>query len=197
VRSEIVKRRVGPALYEVMEPGDQIMAGTLAMTGPSPAWELLLALPALAGAVAGAANLFGNLSLPLLISPVLVFVPFLLAWPLQLSRRPVFVAITQRQFICYGLSRLGNEPSRLLFSTPLTAVRTTVLGGRMPNWKAVRYSGPGAEGRGLRFNVRGRWRRDLTDVLAALQAGGAAVHGAPPAQPALDPGLPVGTDTPA
>jgi len=197
VRRQIVKRRAGAALYEVMEPGDQIMAGTLAMTGPSALWELLLALPALAGGVAGAANLFGDLSLPLLISPVLVFVPFLLAWPLQLSRRPVFVAVTQRQFICYGLSRFGNEPSRLLFSAPLEAVRTTVLGRRMPNWRAVRYRGPGAEGRGLRFNVKGRWRRDLTDVLAALQAGGAAVHGAPSVRPARDPGLPVGTDAPA
>ena len=196
MRREIVKRRVGPALHEAMEPGDQIMAGALAMTGPSPVWELLLTLPALAAGVAGAANLFGNFNPPqLLLGPVLVFVPFLIAWPLQLRRKPVFVAVTQRQFISYGMSRFGHEPSRLLFSAPLAAVRVTNLGGRMPNWGAVRYSGPGVDGRSLRFNVSGRWRRDLNEVLAALQVGGAAVDGRPPSRPLLQPGFPVGTDT--
>jgi hypothetical protein len=195
VRREVVKRRVGSALYQVMEPGDQIMAGALAMTGPTPAWDLLLALPALAGGAAAAANLFGGSSPPQLLAPVLVFVPFLFAWPLQLSRKPVFVAVTQRQLICYRMSRLGNEPFRLMFSTPLEAVRMTRLGGRMPNWRAVRYSGPGADGSGLRLNVSNRWRHDLDEVLAALQAGGAAVDGMPPSRPQLRPGFPVGTDT--
>lgn len=197
MRRDIVKRRVGPALYEAMEPGDQIMAGALAMTGPSPAWELLLALPALAGGVTGAAGLFSSLSPSQPLGPVLVFVPFLFAWPLQFRRKPVFVAVTQRQFICYGMSRFGHEPSRLLFSAPLAAVRVTNLGGRMPNWGAVRYSGPGTDGRSLRFNVSGRWRRDLNEVLAALQVGGAAVDGRSPSRPPLQPGFPVGTDIPA
>jgi hypothetical protein len=197
VRRDIVKRRVGPALYEAMEPGDQIIAGALAMTGPSPAWELLLALPALAGGVAGAAGLFSSLSPPQLLGPVLVFVPFLFAWPLQLRRKPVFAAVTQRQFICYGMSRFGHEPSRLLFSAPLAAVRVTNLGGRMPNWGAVRYSGPGIDGRSLRLNASRRWRKDLNEVLVALQVGGAAVDGMPPSRPPLQPGFPVGTDTPA
>jgi hypothetical protein len=58
----------------------------------------------------------------------------------------------------------------------------------MPNWGAVRYSGPGADGRGVRFNVSGRWRRDLNEVLVALQAGGAAVDGMPMGRPPLQPG---------
>ena len=197
MRREAIKRRVSPALYQVMEPDDQIMAGALAMTGPSPAWDALLALPALAGGIAGAAGLFGSFSPPQVIGPVLVFIPFLVAWPLQLSRKPVFVAVTQRQFICYAMSRFGNEPSRLLFSAPLEAVRVTNLGGRVPNWRAVRYSGPGADCRGLRFNVSRRWRRDLNEVLAAPQVGPAAVDGMPPSRPPLQPGFPVGTDTPA
>src|SRR3984885_15919708 len=123
-----------------MEPGDQIIAGALAMTGPSRPWELLLALPALAGGLAGAAGLFSSLSPPQLLGPVLVFVPFLFAWPLQFRRKPVFVAVTQRQFICYGMSRFGHEPSRLLFSAPLAAVRVTNLGGWMPILRVVRYS---------------------------------------------------------
>jgi hypothetical protein len=197
VRREIVKRRVSDALYQVMEPGDQIIAGALLMTGPSPVWELLLALPALAGGVAAAANLFGGFSPPQLISPVLVFVPFFVAWPLQLSRKPVFVAVTQRQFICYRMSRLGNEPSRLLFGAPLAAVRVTSRGGRVPSWRSLIYSGPEADGRRLRLNGSKRWRNDLNEVLAALQAGGAAVDGMPSAQLALQPGFPVGTDKPA
>jgi hypothetical protein len=197
VRREILKRRLGPALYQVMEPGDHIVAGTLAMTGPSPAWELFLALPVLIGTTAAAEGLFSSFSPPQLLGPVFVFVPFLLALPLQLSRKQVFVAVTQRQLICYGMSKLGNEPSRLLFSTPLASVRMTRLGGRMPNWRAVRYSGPGADGSGLRLNVSNRWRRDLNELLAALQAGGAAVDGMPPGPPPLQPGFPLGTDTPA
>jgi hypothetical protein len=197
VRREIVKRRVGPALYQVTEPGDQIMAGTLATTGPSAIWDLLLGLPVLAGTVASATGLFGSFDPALLIGPFLVFVPFLLAWPLRLRRKPVFVAVTQRQFICYRMSRLGNEPSRLLFSAPPAAVRLRFVNSWMLNWESVRYSGPGAGGRGLRLNVRGPWRSDLHEALAALQAGGAAVDGPPPGRPTLKPGFPVGTDTPA
>lgn len=52
-------------------------------------------------------------------------------------------------------------------------------------------SGPGAEGRSLRFNVSGRWRRDLNEILAALQVGGAAVDGTHSGQPELQPGFPV------
>jgi hypothetical protein len=198
VHTEVVKRRVGGALYQVMEPGDQILAGALAMTGPSPAWDLLLALPVLVGAGAGAEGLFGSSSPPQLLGPVFVFLPFLLAWPLQLSRKRVFVAVTQRQLICYRMSGLGNEPSRLLFSAPLAAVRMTRLDGRVPNWRAVRYSGPGpgADGSGLRLNFSNRWRSDLNEVLAALQVGGAAVDGMPPSRPSPRPGFPIGTDTP-
>jgi len=42
---------------------------------------------------------------------------------------------------------------------------------------SFRYSGPGAEGQGLRLNVHLRWRQDLDEVLGALQDGGAAVEG--------------------
>ena len=197
MRRDIVKRRVGPALYQVMEPGDQIMAGALAIAGPSLSWDMFLTLPALAGAVAGAVGLFSSLSPPQMLGPVLVFVPLLFAWPLQFWRKPAFIAVTQRQFICYRMSRLGNEPSRLLFGAPLAAVRVTNLGSRMPNWGSVKYCGPGVDGRGLRLNGSRRWRKDLNEVLVALQVGGAAVDGIPPSRPPLQPGLPVGTDTPA
>jgi hypothetical protein len=121
VRREAVRRRVGPALYQVMEPGDQIIAGTWAMSGSAPAWDALAALPAIALGIAGGANHFTNVSGPFtnVSGPVFggaasmsVFFSTLLMLPLQLRRRQVFVAVTQRQFICYRLSRMGNEPTR-------------------------------------------------------------------------------------
>jgi hypothetical protein len=182
VRREAVKRRVGPALYQAMEPGDQIIAGTLAISGSAPAWDALAALPALAGGIAGGVNLFSNVSGPAFgadASISVIFGTFLMLL-FQLRRGPVFLAVTQRQLICYRLARMDNEPTRLLFCAPLAAVRMTSLRRRMPFWRSVRYSGPGTGDRSLRFNVQGNWRKDLDEVLAALQAGGAAVEGAPP-----------------
>jgi hypothetical protein len=54
VRRQVVKRRVGPALYQVMEPGDQIVGGTLAMTG-SMTWDLIAFVPAITAGVLGTA----------------------------------------------------------------------------------------------------------------------------------------------
>jgi hypothetical protein len=177
VRREVVKRRVGPALYQAMEPGDQIIAGTWAMSGCSPAWDVLAGAPGVASGVAGAVALFSSYAaspIPALVG--LGLSPLILV-PLQHWRRPVFIAVTQRQFICYRLSKVGNEPIRLLFCAPLTAVRMTSLGCGAPRWTSVRYSGPGAGDRGLRLNVQARWRKDLDAVLAALHASGAAVEG--------------------
>jgi len=196
VRRETVKRRVGPALYQVMEPGDQIIAGVLVITGPSAAWDLFPALCAVFCGVLGSAGLFSSFSPPPIVAG-LGIATVLLTLPLQLRRRPLFVAVTQRQLICYRMSKLGTEPSSLLFCAPLTAVRMTRLGGRMPHWASVRYTGPGADDQGLRFNINARWRKDLNDVMTAPQAGGAAVDGQPPGRPALQSGFPVGTDTAA
>ena len=184
-RRTALKRKVGPALYRVMEPGDQIVAGTWAMAGPAPAWDALGALPAIAAGVIGALVLFGNLSGPWSSSAVgvdLGAISFFL-FPLQFLRKPVFIAVTQRQLICYRLAMMGNDPTRLLFCAPLTAVRVTRAGRGAFRWRAVRYSGPGAEGRSLRLNVRGRWREDLDQVLAALQVGGAGVESVPDRSP--------------
>lgn len=189
MRKEVVKRRVGPALYQAMEPGDQIIAGTWAMSGSSPAWDVLAAVPAVAGGVVAAANLFGYHTA----SPGFPLVgiglnPFILV-PLQYRRRPVFIAVTQRQLICYRLSRIGNEPTRLFFCAPLASVRMTSLRSGIPRWRSIHYSGPGASDRGLRLNVYGHWRKDLDEVLTALQASEAAVDGTPgrPLPPVMSP----------
>jgi hypothetical protein len=173
VRRKTIKLRVAPALERVMEPGDRIIAGMSALTGLPPPLDLAVSLPVVAlsfesiGARRDVIALLGGLA-SWLLSVVLLF-----------SRRPVFVAVTERQLICCRLSRIGSEPTRLLFCAPLITVSMISVGRGALRWRSVRYSGPGAEGPSLRLNVRGRWRRDLDEVLIALHAGGAAVPGVP------------------
>jgi hypothetical protein len=184
VRRKTIKLRVAPALERVMEPGDRIIAGMSAMTGPAPLLDLAAGLPAVAvlfvsiGARTAATALWGALA------------SWLLSTALQFSRRPVFVAVTEHQLICFRLSRIGSEPTRLLFCAPLIAVSMISVGRGVPRWRSVRYSGPGAEGPSLRLNVFGRWRRDLDEVLLALHAGGATVPGVSgvPLWPPVTPG---------
>jgi hypothetical protein len=185
VRRKMVKQRVGPALYQVMEPGDQIIAGTWAQTGPSPLVDTLASLPFLAvwlhqiiagGPVPDPGR--GLLSLMTFLADSAV--GGLLPLALLIWRRPVFIAVTQRQLICYGLTRLTSEPARLLFTAPLAAVRIRP-GLRVLGCRSVRYDGPGAGQRPLRLSVSARWRHDLDQVLTAVQAGGAIVQGRQPA----------------
>jgi hypothetical protein len=185
VRRKVIRQRVGPALYQVMEPGDEIMAGMLAMAGLPPLLDMIVGLPiatfSLASISTGGDMTGGGIG----------FAGFLLTLSMQFLRRPVFVAVTQRQLICYRLARIGNEPVRLLFRAPLTMVRLTGNSRSALRWRSVRYSGPGAERGSLRLNVYGNWRQDLGEVMTALQLGGAAVeagHGQLPLPPAGHPG---------
>ena len=176
-RRSTVKRKVGPALYQVMEPGDQIIAGTLAMSGIGPWLEMLfipLALLVVALGVAG----FTDGTPP---APIWSGMAALLTLVRLATRRPVFVAVTQRQLICYRMS-WNYEPVRLSFCAPLPTVRVTSLRRPAPRWRSVRYDGPGPEKGSLQLNVFGGWRQDLDEVLVALQAAGARVTGLPPAQ---------------
>jgi hypothetical protein len=174
VRRKTIKREVGPALRAVLEPGDQIVAETWAITGPGPwldvAGAVIVMALEFAGFKFGAGAFWGSLTL--------VCAPL----ALQLMRRSVFVAVTERELICYRLSRMTNDPDRLWFRAPLLTVRVTSLEPVVfSRWRSIRYDGPGADGRGLRLNVYGRWRRDLDDVLAVLHTQGASMAGLPPA----------------
>jgi hypothetical protein len=107
VQSEVArnkaKGRVGPALYSVMEPGDDIVAGVMTDRGSRPGLEFLLALTAFAvgtggffGLVGswlspGARTILGAAGFAAIITPLATFV----------LRRPVFLAVTQRTLICY------------------------------------------------------------------------------------------------
>lgn len=185
VRRSTIKLAVGPALYNVMEPGDQIIAGTWAMAGPGPWLDLLGAVVGVAG-VALAAGLAG-IKTGAGLGALMAVAPTLVSAVMQFRRWPVFMAVTQRQLICYRLSRTKNAPARLLFCAPPVTVRMTRLRRTMPGSKPIRYDGPGAEGRSLQLNVAWPWRRDLDEVLAALQAQGASVAG-PPSAPTPLPG---------
>ena len=154
----------------MMEPGDEIMAGLLAKTGLPPLLDSIAVLApvavAFAGIIPGGSMTFiWAGSLPSLAT---IAIPFL--------RRPVFVAVTQRELICYRLSRIRNKPVRLMFRAPLTLVRLTGTSRSVLRWRSVRYSRPGAERRMLRLNVYGAWRADLAEAVTALQVGGAAVE---------------------
>jgi hypothetical protein len=171
-RRSTVKRKVGPALYQVMEPGDQIIAGTLAMSGIGP-WLEMLFLPLAILILALSLAVFSDGA-----TPVWSGMAALLTLVRLATRRPVFVAVTQRQLICYRMS-WNYEPVRLSFCAPLPTVRVTSLRRPAPRWRTVRYDGPGADKGSLRLNVFGGWRPDLDEVLAALQAAGARVTVSP------------------
>ena len=183
VRRSTIKLQVGPALYKIMEPGDQIIAGTSAMTGPGFWLDMLGAVAGVVAAVIGV-RLAGIMTGPIPGLVVAGAAPGLLSAVVSSCRKPVFVAVTQRQLICYRMSRMTNRPARMLFCAPLVAVRVTCLGRRTPLWRAIRYDGPGAEGRSMRLNVVWLWRHDLDEALAALHARGASVAGLPSAQAA-------------
>jgi hypothetical protein len=170
ISRSVIRQQAGPALYQVMEPGDEIMAGLLAKTGLPPLLDSIAVLAPVAVAFAGiipgrSMTFIWAGSLPSLAT---VAIPFL--------HRPVFVAVTREQLICYQLSRIRNKPVRLMFRAPLTLVRLTGTSRSVLRWRSVRYSGPGAERRMLRLNVYGAWRADLAGAVTALQVGGAAVE---------------------
>lgn len=170
VRRKAIKLQAEPALREVMEPDDEIMAGMLAMVGLPPLTETAVGLPFI---VLSFASIDAGRNI------LVVWITLLGSWltlAISLRRRSVFVAVTQRQLICYRLAKFGGGPVRPLFCTPLAAVRITGTGRRTLNWKSVRYLGPGAKDRGMRFYVYGSWLKDLAEVLTALETGGAAVE---------------------
>jgi hypothetical protein len=176
------RSRVGPALYSVMEPGDEIEAGAWVRTGPRQSVDMAAALGMLAATVASqllirssgdvhgnAVALFAYGLLPLA-TIATVLVPFF--------RKQVFVAVTRRQLICYRLT-LSGRPKRLMFAVPLPSGPV-----RCEGW-SMAYTGP--DGRTIRFNAAWLWLQDLRAVVAALQASGSSI-GAGPLPPMVSSG---------
>lgn len=152
------------------------------MSGCSPAWDVLAGAPGVASGAVSSVGLFSNSTA----SPGLALVGLglspLIQVPLQLVRRALFIAVNHGQFICCRLSRFGNEPTRLLFCA-LGVSQDDQPGERDAAVEIRPLQRSGAGDRDLRLNVYRHWRKDLDEVLAALQAGGAAVEGASRAEP--------------
>jgi hypothetical protein len=167
--------RENPALLQILEPGDRIVAGMVATEG---FWllisTLVTAVLVLAFFLAAAITHDAHVYVPLLIASAVVNTA------LQSRQKVYFVVVTERQLICHGLSRFAWRLTRLLFTAPLPGAHVTV-GAQTPLGKAVRYTGPGLQRQGLRLWVGNRSAGDLEDVLAALQTGGASVAGPPQA----------------
>jgi hypothetical protein len=168
-----LRARVSPALFAATEPGDQVVADMLAQTGPTMAIDLALSLIVVAGGLAESAVLIWRLvhgyggTDPL--GGALIFAG-LLGAALALRRKQVFLVVTRRQFICFGLGRSGTA-SRLMFAVPIQSGSIT-----RTRW-SVRYTGP--DGKTIRFNTNPlarRWRGDVGEVVAALEAGGPTIE---------------------
>jgi hypothetical protein len=165
------RARVEPALYSVMAPGDQIVAGMYARLGPPLGLDLLPPLVAwlvftlTARWDIGLAG-HGHLAAANAVSLAVAILTIAVSAP-PIFRKQVFVAITQRQFICYRLTLFGR-PRRLMFAAPLQSGPVSCH-----RW-SMRYPGPGSKT--IRFNAGPRWRVDLGQVASALQASGTFVE---------------------
>jgi hypothetical protein len=185
-RRQVVRRGqtrllVGPTLYQVMEPGERILAGACGWTGRRRTWRspgeaLVFAL----GLVIDAPfHLLGRG--PLLVSIPLGIVLYgapVLSAAMRGRNRQVFLAVTDRQLICVANSRTRGVQQ--LFHSPLAMVRMRGA-SHGPRVRSVIYLGPGAKDRGTRITVTGVWRRDLDDIVAILRGHGIAVDGYVPA----------------
>jgi hypothetical protein len=150
-----IKRRANAALFQIIDPDDQIVAGTWALTGP-PVWLDLLHAPSLLRIV----PLLGHW-----VPPVELLVPVV-------GRRS-YVAVTRRRMICIRLSWPKNRPGRVVLDVPVSVAR--ISGGRRGfALDSVRYTGPDV--RDLGVSTKWQWRSDFEEVLAALRAGGASVE---------------------
>jgi hypothetical protein len=166
-----VELRKNPALLQILEPGDRIVAGMVASEG---SWLLISTLVTLvlvlAFFLAAVITHDAHVYLPLLIASGVV------STAVQSRQKVYFVVITERELICHGLARFAWRLTRLLFTAPLPAAHVTV-GAQTPLGKSVRYRGPGPQRQGLHLYVGNRSAGDLEEVLAALQTGGASVAG--------------------
>jgi hypothetical protein len=166
-----MKSRVAPALYFEMEASDEIVAGASVCTGPS-VWMDVLApwFFLFAGlAVLARSNWIWHIPISGAVAGILwgvVIVLSLASAGVVLLRKQLFVAITKRRFICLRLNRSGY-PDRLMFAMPISATSITCRG------RSIKVTG--SDGKTIRLNAFLHWRRDLDEVVAALEASGALV----------------------
>lgn len=162
--------RDNPAFLSVLEPDDRIVATIRAVERSRQvlaAWGSL----ALGAAWVVAVVLTREIEVALPLAIVTGAVNLAL-WSRQ---KPYFIAVTERQFICHGVTWLRGRPTRLAFTAPLPAVSLTVSGKNPWLGTLVSYQGPGVPPQGLNLIVGSRSEEFLDPMLTALRAGGASV----------------------
>jgi hypothetical protein len=179
-----VRAGVSHALNSVMEPGDEVVADMLAKTGPTLALDLvaataLVVLAVMAFALSGWRFAHGAGGPDVLGGVLAVGGPL---WQLPLwLRKPVFFVVTRKQLICFQLMRMRpSAPRQILFAVPLASGSVT-----RSRW-SLRYTGP--DGKTIRLNKEPlAWhaRRDMNEVVAALQASGVIVESGAPSRRSL------------
>jgi len=162
--------RESPAVRGIVQPGDRIVASTLAFRRSWPLATIMAVVLALAFFLVAVLTRDVRVTLPL----VLAFIVVNLA--MQSRQKFYFVGITEHVLACHKVSRLGGRATRLLFTAPLPTAHVTV-GSQTPLGWSVRCSGPDPGGQCLRLFVGKRSAEDLDEVLGALRAGGASVTG--------------------
>jgi hypothetical protein len=162
-----------------MEPGEQILAGTLGTTGR---WQRQERIAALTVGVAewlydAPFHPFGHpqagaaFQLAFFLPPVIGLVHS----GTSARHAKIFLALTDRQLIAVRPTTLSRM-ARVRFRVPRELARLRG-GGRGWRTSSVTYFGPGARARGLRITVARAWRHDLDDLVAGLQAAGIPVDG--------------------
>lgn len=174
-----MKLRVGPALYSVMEPDDEILAGASTCTGPSPWVDVLapLGFVLVLATFLPPGNLIWHIPVPGVVAEILWCVVTGLTLgsvALTFLRKQLFVAVTRRQVICYRLTKVG-EPARLMVAVPRPAESVTCQ-DRTITVAAPAGKATGTAGKAIRLNASLYWRRELEQVIQALQANGALVQ---------------------
>jgi hypothetical protein len=164
--------REDPAFMSVLEPGDRILATMRA------AERFRVVLATLVSAVLAVAwflaVLFSRENFAVAVPVFVVAMAVDLAlWSRQ---QRYFFAVTERLFICHGVTWLRGKPTRLRFSAPLPAVSLRVGGRNSVLGTSVSYQGPGAGPQGLNLTVSSRSEEFLQLVVTALRAGGASVE---------------------
>jgi hypothetical protein len=174
---------VGDAIRQVMEPGETVLAAAKAMASWLPKWMLVAVfVPYTAWTILVARYLPGlhviGRVLILIVSNAIVGGALSVYSDDEDRRRPVYVAVTQRQLICLRLEKAGAA-GPVLFSAMLPFVHMECVHRPLRRWSYVRYRGPGVREHGLRLYCPRNQRDEMTALLRALQCAGGQVNGLP------------------
>jgi hypothetical protein len=173
------RRRVGPALFSVMAPGEQILAGALGWTGRWRGAEIVSGYVVLALYVT-LVYPFQMLGTIAVLSGVAArILLFAIAWAcalVSLRHRWIFLAVTDRQLI--WVRSPGSAQPWAWVHAPLDMIR--LRGGptsALLRSKSVTIRASGLPPEGLQFNAAGPWLADLDRFVAEMQAAGFRVGG--------------------